>query len=356
MVFGTVSDPLVAAALWTAYAALAATATLLLVVGFIRIRLVRRLARERQGAEVWNPLLAQCIDRVPDALPRLRRRDADVFLVLWCRAQESLRGQAQQHLREMARRLGIRDIARSMLLSGKLRLELLALITLGHLRDRGAIPVLEPFVAHASPLASLTAAHALVRIDPASGLPQLLAAATHRDDWPRARVVSILQECDARQVAALLSEAIRAELGKAGAGPGATRLLRLHAAADGETLRAAVLAALGTRQDAETLAAALAALSHPEDVLHARRLLNHPEWFVRVAAVRALGRFGGREDFARLTHALADKAWWVRLRAAQALCAIPGVDADELRALRDRLADRFSADALRQALHDRGMT
>jgi hypothetical protein len=40
----------------------------------------------------------------------------------------------------------------------------------------------------------------------------------------------------------------------------------------------------------------------------------------------------------------------VRYRAAQALCALPGIDPADLRALPERLTDRFAADSLRMAL------
>ena len=90
-----------------------------------------------------------------------------------------------------------------------------------------------------------------------------------------------------------------------------------------------------------------------EDVVHARRLIGHPEWFVRVAAARALGRLGGPDDAAPLTAALADPSWWVRYRAAQSLCSIPGMGPAELGALTARLTDRFAADMLRQVLAER---
>jgi HEAT repeat protein len=59
-----------------------------------------------------------------------------------------------------------------------------------------------------------------------------------------------------------------------------------------------------------------------------------------------------REDLPRLAVLLADANWWVRHRAAQALCALPGVRREEIRALAASLADRFAADALNQALAD----
>ena len=105
--------------------------------------------------------------------------------------------------------------------------------------------------------------------------------------------------------------------------------------------------------DAEPLAAALAALSHPHDAPHARGFLGHADWRVRAAAARALRRIGSSEDFARLCAALGDPNWWVRYRAAQAVCELRGLDATELRALPDRLTDAFAADMLRQALAER---
>lgn len=354
MAFGTVSDPLLAGALWLALAVLVATGALLAVTIVIRWRLLRRMARERRTADLWNPLLAQCAERVPGPLPVLPARDAESFLVLWCRAQESLRGEAQAELREMGRRLRLQELARQLLGSRKLRLKLLALITLGHLRDAGVVPLLRELIPAASSAVSLTAGQALLRIDARLGVPRLLAATVHREDWPLATVVSILRECDAGLVGPMLAVAIRTELGRRRDGGGVARLLRLHVAAHGEVLRATVLTVLTTAQDREALAAALAALWHPLDASHARRLLGHPESMVRVAAARALGRFGGADDFEPLSAALGDPSWWVRHRAAQALCALPGIGATELGALLERLGDRFAADALRQALADRG--
>ena len=54
MAFGTISDPLVAAALWTASVALAATGVLLLVIVVIRILLSFSLEVEIDGAWPWR--------------------------------------------------------------------------------------------------------------------------------------------------------------------------------------------------------------------------------------------------------------------------------------------------------------
>jgi hypothetical protein len=104
LAFGTLSNPLLAGALWLSVGALALTSVLLVAIAGMRIVLLRRLARQRDAAARWNPLLAECTERVPAVLPALHRRETELFLALWCKAQESLRGEAQQHLREMARR------------------------------------------------------------------------------------------------------------------------------------------------------------------------------------------------------------------------------------------------------------
>jgi len=352
LAFGTVSDPLLAVALWTGCGALAATAVLFLAVVVIRVRLLRRLRREERAAALWNPLLAECTEHVPATLPALATGDAESVLVLWCRAQESLRGEAQDNLRELARRLDLGALANVLLRSGKLRRQLLALVALGHLRDRSVVAALERMAAGAAPVLSITAAHALIRIDAARGAQQAIAVTARREDWPLARVVSMLRECDPQLVGAPLAAAIRAEARSGAGGEGLGRLLRLHVAAHGETLRAAVLEVLAGSSPV-ALAAALGALWHPEDAAHARRLLGHPEWTVRVAAARALGRFGSAEDFEPLCAVLSDASWWVRYRAAQALCTLMQADS-ALRALPARLTDRFAADILRQALAERG--
>jgi HEAT repeat protein len=327
---------------------------LLAALAIIRWRLLRRLARERVAAARWNPLLAQCAEGAPAELPPLRTREAEFFVLLWCRAQESVRGEAQEHLRGMALRLGAGRHMHRLLRSRKLRLELLALVALGHMRDPAAVPLLEALIPAAPSLVSLTAAQALLRIDVVVGLPQIVVAVALRGDWPLARVVSMLKECDSELVGPIVAAAIGHELRRQAHDDHAiARLLRLHVVCPAQTMREAVLDVIQSAQSPEALAAALGALAYPQDAVHARRLLQHDGWIVRLAAVRALGRFGGPEDSELLVRALSDPVWWIRYRAAQALGALPG-GADALRALPARLSDRFAVDIVRQVLAESG--
>lgn len=336
-----------------AAAALAATLVLLCGVVITRIGLLRRLKLDRRAADLWNPLLAQCADRAPVSLPKLRARDRVRFLLLWCHQQESLRGEAQDQLRAMARRLDADLHARRLLGSNHLAHRLVAVVALGHLHARDFIPMLARQVTWEPTLVSLIAAKALVRIDAALGIEPVLVAAALREDWPLASVANILSECSPELVAAALSAAIRRELAANPGGVGLPRLLRLHRTAERLVLRPAVLEVLSTDAGAEAQAAGLANLWHPDDVAHARRLFDHSQWFVRVAAARALGRLGTADDAARLTASLEDRSWWVRYRAAQALCGLPTMDQAALEALGARLTDSFARDMLRQALAER---
>lgn len=352
LAFGTVSDPFVAAALWTACGAFATSLLLLVAIAAMRWRLLRRLAREARLAARWNPLIAECAERVPERLPRFAARDAEALLFLWTRAQETLRGDAQRNLIQLAARGGLVAQAERLLRSRTPRQVLLAIVVFGHLRDRDKIHLLESLIGAAASLVSLSAAHALLRIDEPRGVARLLAAAARRDDWAVGQVAAILMDADPARVSMHLAAAIRTECQAPGHGPGLAQLLRLHATAHAESVRAAILEVLRHATDAEVLAAALAALGHPADAPRARERLEHPEWIVRVAAAQALHRLGSREDLPRLAHLLSDGNWWVRRRAAQALCALPGVRPEEVRALGASLADRFAADALAQALAD----
>jgi HEAT repeat protein len=353
--FVTASDPHVGVALWSAFAALAATLVLLAAVLALRVRLLHRLARERDAAAYWIPLIARCTDSRPATLPPLRRRDADDFVLLWCRAMDSLRGQSLENLRDMAHRVGADKHARRMLQSRSHRRRLVATVALGHLHARDLTASLQTEIASSAPMPSLVAAKALIRTNPPAGIRTVLSVAARREDWPLASVATMLKECDSAEVGPALSSAIRLAIAR-GDDIGVARLLRLHVTAEPDDIRDAVRDSLAACADTEILAAAVTALSHPADIAHARRLLAHPEWFVRVAAARALGRIGDENDVARLTTALRDSSWWVRHRAAQALSQLPGMEPARLSEIADRQTDRFAADMLRQTLAERCAT
>jgi HEAT repeat protein len=74
---------------------------------------------------------------------------------------------------------------------------------------------------------------------------------------------------------------------------------------------------------------------------------------VRMAAARAIGRIGNREELSVLLQLLPDPVWWVRYHAAHGLVRLEGLQPHELQALQDGARDSFAADMLSQALAER---
>lgn len=353
MDFATGSDPALRAALAVGVAAAALTAGLLATVAVLRLRMTARLARERAFADRWQPVLAACADGVPAEVPPLAPQDGVRFLTLWVRAQESLRGDVQAHLVALAARVGADRMAVHYLASGEPRKELLALVAIGHLRLQAALPLARALLAAPSGVVSLAAAQALLRIDPQSGLQPVLAEAARRGDWPLARVATLFADSDREALGRELAAAISAGLREWPPDPGVARLLRLHAVAQAEALRPAVLQALDPMASDEIGAAALEALWHPADAPLARRCASHPTWFVRLAAAKALGRIGGEADRGLLAGLLADASWWVRYRAAQALARLPGMSAADLESLGAASGDPYASQMVAQVLAER---
>ena len=349
--FTAPSDPILAAAFWTGFAAL--LLTLLLAAQIQRLRVGRR-RRDRTAAralERWRPVLnAAIVGETPAALPALARGERLHFIKLWVHLQASLRGEAGAALNDIARRLRLDLDARAML--GGARAErLLAALVLGHLGDREAWPQLQRLAGAADATLSLTALWALVRIDPKAAAEYLTPLFIEREDWAMSHVAGILQHASgpvAQVLAGVLPGLDAARL------PRALRIaeaLRLELPA---AMLADVLADALASGQAELVIASLRTIATPGAREQVRALLAHPDWQVRVQAVKALGRIGDRSDADRLATLLSDREWWVRYRAAEALVELPWLGRQELAALRASLTDRYAGDMLAQVIAEQG--
>lgn len=337
------SATFVSVALWTGTAALVLTLLLALQIVLLRIGLRRR---ERLGAAAvarWRPLLNQAIVGEEPALPPLSARERLPFLHLWAHLQGSLRGEASDALNLLARRLGVDGMARTMLARGPRDERLLAVLVLGHLRDRAAWDQLLPLARAGDSALSLTALWALVRVDPQAAADYLTPLFVEREDWALSHVAGILHQAAGPVVgvlARLLPELDEERL------PRALRIAESLRA----PLPAGALAGALRSSAAPVVVAALRSVFQPDAIEDVRRLLGHEDWQVRVQAARALGRIGTRADAARLTLLLGDPQWWVRYRAAQALRELPLLSRADLEAVRASLTDRFALDMLDQVL------
>jgi HEAT repeat protein len=342
--FAAPSDPFLRMVL--AGAAAVGVLSLALILYTLTLRLVHRgqQRRWRRCIASWQPLIAQCMETVPIAVPALRRADETALLTLWNHTQESVRGDATARLNILARQCGLRRVARRLLRKRGLHGRLLGVVTLGHLRDTTSWDELRILASDPRPVLSLCAARALMLIHASRALPELLPFVLTRTEWPLARLASILAEAGPAQVSATLLTAMSEEQGTRLA-----RLVRLLDFAHGGLTIPHIGRLLVSSKDEAVLLACLKSLHLPHDPAPVRALLLHASWTVRTQAARALGRIGTRDDMPSLLGPLADPVWWVRYRAAEALVSMPGIDREEIARIRLQLTDRYAIDMLDQA-------
>ncbi|SPP64945.1 HEAT repeat domain-containing protein [Nitrospira lenta] len=305
---------------------------ILVLLGWMLI--IRRLRastdrRRQQMVAVWRPILAQSLIEAPDALPPIHPRDRVLFLYLWNHLQESIKGESSDELCAVIRRTGMDHVVRQYLAKGTLRQQLLAIVTLGHLKDLTIWPRLVDLAHDANAFRSLEAARALVRIDAPRAIPVLVPLISQRADWSPLKILAILKGAGDEQVAQALGEAAVIAEPRI-----AARLIRFLPSIKSHRALPLIRPLL-TRQPLheDVLASCLVLFgqcSDPRDLPIVRQYSAHSTWFIRVQAATALGKMGVEEDAAILIGLLNDEHWWVRYRAAEALSVMPTMTDDKL--------------------------
>jgi len=247
-----------------------------------------------------------------------------------------------------------------LLRRGDLRERLLAIVTLGQLRERAAWDQLLTMAQREGVLLSVAAARALVMIDPTKAVPELIPLLMRRADWPASRVANMLQLAGADVIsdqianAALKSALEEREPNANGNDKSATkdpaRLVRYLELAYNVAALPAARAIAELSQDPEVLAACLRLLNSGDDLPVVRECLSHEDSRVRVQAAAALGRLGEDDDEERLVPMLSDREWWVRYRAAQALSRLPHMREPKLKTIQAAQSDAFARDMLAQVM------
>ena len=205
------SESIVQAALLSGQFALLATAVLLGYAFVLRASLTLRNRRYAAFIQVWRPILAEVVSDgglSQETLPALRRRDLEFFLHEWNITHDSIRGSAESRLNALARELGIHEQVWKMLDRHQVRHKLVATATLGHLGEVRAWDRLCSLVESGNTLLSLLAASALVQIDAKRALPIVIPHMAEREDWPPARVATILRRAGPDAVSEPLAAAI----------------------------------------------------------------------------------------------------------------------------------------------------
>jgi HEAT repeat protein len=345
---------------WIGTFLLALTLLLLVLVLLLRVRLLLQDKGRQKLLAVWQPIL-NAIEVPALDLPKLDRRDLSYFLLVWNHLHESLLDETKDHLNQIARELNIGPVALGMLRRGNLRARLLAMLTLGRLREPAAWDALLRIVRTEGALLSIVAARALVMIDAEEAVLELIPILVKRHDWPASRVATILQTAGADVISDLIARAAIASTlentaeSEKGGGDVAdridyARLIPYLEFTHRHSALPAVRTIVQSSRDPQVLAACLRLLSTSEGLEFARECLAHEDWRVRVQAAAALGRIGRSDDEALLIPLLSDQEWWVRYRAAQALSRLPFMRESKLRSIQVSQSDPFARDMLAQVM------
>ncbi|MGI9261006.1 MAG: HEAT repeat domain-containing protein [Woeseiaceae bacterium] len=347
-------DPLTTIALWSIAAVLVTTVVLFVYTVGLRVATISETQRRRQFLHRWRDVFAiSMLDGDAarrSAVPRIHRNDRIDLLEEWNRARSIVDGNAIENLIELANSADIPKIALNLFNSRRLKSRILAVQTIGHLRLTAKRDAILELVEHENTALSITAASALVDIDPDTGVSAVVPRINARRDWPKTRVSLLLRQAGSARISEPLYRAIRSEDNE-----GKTYLLQFARLMEAEILDALVDDLLRENRDPGVLNAALKLVTGFSGVPRLAALTQHETWFVRMRAAIVLGRVGQQEHLSLLESLLDDREWWVRYRAAQAITSLPFIGPNELRRMQARQTDRYAADILQQTFAEAGL-
>lgn len=331
--------------------------TLWMIVEIILVRLqaVAGLKRDDALTKVWEGVFFAAVigDEVPSP-PPIGRRDGASVLKVWNHVANDVAGSALARLGDLARRIGLDQVALGILRPPALRLRnpshvevLLALRAAERLALQPAWERLKEIVRDGPAPLDRYAARALVALDPRGAAPAILPVLIRQGRWAR-HLVEDLFEAGAAKATDAYAQLL--ETAPDEAVPGLALLLdRCNDRRTLDAVRARL--SLATTQDPEAAAALLNTLGvvggEGEREL-IRTFADHELWFVRMRAAQALGQCGDRRDAAMLEQLLCDQNWYTRYHAARALLRIAELGEPCLAEFADRTQDLFARD---MALH-----
>jgi len=341
-------------ALWSIAAVLVTTVVLFVYTMGLRFATISGARRREQLLRNWRAVFALSIldsraaEEAP--LPKLRRDEHIDLLEEWNRARGSVEGSAADNLVCLAKRAGLPGLAERLFRSRRMRSRILATHTLGHLRGKIHFDDIAELVGAKNTALSITAAVALVDIDPDRAIVQLVPLIDRRRDWPKTRVSTFLRMAGSEKISEPIFRAIRSADNR-----GKTYLLQFAQLVESSVLDALVADLIRETRDPGVLNAALKLVSGFSGVPRIAALTHHEAWFVRMQAAKVLGRVGQEEHLSLLESLLDDREWWVRYRAAQSIASLPFLGPNRLRQIRRKQKDPFAADILQQAYAEVGI-
>jgi HEAT repeat protein len=348
--FLTSANPRVVFAFWLGVVVIAMALLMLLVILVMRQVVLRRERNRIRAATRWHQILLDSAQGVTTSPPSLPRSDLPGFVDAWNHVHQSMANQDETALQRVAQEIGLEQQLYLAIDHGSFHNRVMSIIALGYLRSRTHFDKLARYLDDRSTIISLSAARALMHIDPARAVTMLVPHIMARNDWPQGGVAQILHDANP----AVISD----ELGQAtlqATADVAPRLIRFLADVSPAAAAPVIRRVLQSPPDDHLVSTCLQVMSDPADLDLIRSLLTHERWHVRMHAAAAIGRMGQPGDEQRLLPLLGDSQWWVRYRAAQAISRLPNMGGEALRLLREQQTDRFACDVLDQVLAERNM-
>jgi len=347
------SDLILAIAHWVAIAIVGLVLFLMAYILLLRALLLMKERRYQDFSKLWRPILLNSTGSRSDRLPPIESADMFSFLILWNMVREEKYGdeKIRNWMNSVAMATGVDHVAKRLLGKRSIRKKLLAVVTLGQLRDKSQWEKLCQIAISEHALLSLVATQAIARIDPEAAVQIIVPLVVRRVDWPAAKVASILTEIGSDLVSELLVNAVTHA-----PADDMQRLIPYLATCHDTITLSAVRRILASPPDDRVIGPCLNAIGRfreTEDLELVRHYLSHPRWHVRAHAAACIGRIGTKEDEKKLVTMLADQEWWVRYRAAQAIVDLPSFSMARMHKLKQELKDRYARDILDQAIAEK---
>lgn len=344
------ADSQILMAFWVGVCVTVTSLVLLAAVLVLRQVAQRRERNHLRAAALWRQVLGDAMHAMPASSPGLPWRDMTGFMDAWNELHDAPGGADNPGMRKVAEQVGLAPKLERMLDRGNFHDRVMAIIAIGYLRSASSFGRLARLIGDASPIISISAARAMMRIDASRAVQQVVPQIEARHDWVDGGIAQMLHEAG--------PDAIKAELGAAVLRANddvAPRLVRFLAGVSEEAATPVIGKILAEPHDEHLVSTCLQVMTDPADLDKVRPLLGHTRWHVRMHAAAAIGRLGSMADAAALEPLLADPQWWVRYRTAQALEHLFHGDAARLGQVRDAQADRFARDILTQVMAERAL-
>lgn len=350
MDFLITAHPRIVFAFWLGVVVIVMAALMLVVILVMRQVVMRRERNRIRAATLWHQILLDSAQGMATSPPSLPRSDVPGFVDAWNHVHQSLGHHDDAGLQRVAQEIGLEQHLSVAIDHGNFHNRVMSIVALGYLRSRSHFDKLARYLDDRSTIISLSAARALMHIDPARAVTMLVPHIVERNDWPQGGVAQILHDASPAIVSKELGEvALQANADVA------PRLVRFLADVSPSAAAPVIRNVLASHPDDHLISTCLQVMTDPSDLDLIRSLLTHERWHVRMHAASALGRLGNNDDVQGLLPLLCDTQWWVRYRAAQALSRLPGVEAEDMLRIRAAQTDRFACDVLDQVMAERNM-